>query len=96
MPRERRRRSRGRRQGSSGGGFLGTAGKVGGAPLGLAGNLFADVRDAVIGLPMGAVNLATHPGESVEAIGKSMWQTTMAGPASRWVPTVRSPSAPTR
>lgn len=49
--------------------------QVAGGGLTFAGNLFDDVRDAVVGLPMGVVNLATDPVESIEAVGKSVWHT---------------------
>lgn len=70
MPRERRRR---RRRGSSDGGNIFE--QAAGGALGFAGNLFGDVRDAVVGLPMGVVNLAKDPVESVESIGAAFWQT---------------------
>lgn len=71
MPRERRRR---RRRGSSGGGSNIFEQAVGGV-AGFTGNLLGDVRDAVMGLPMGVVNLATDPVGSAKAVGASVWQT---------------------
>lgn len=49
--------------------------KVLGAPAGLAGNLAGDIKDAVVGLPMGLITTVQHPGRAVENIGRSYWQT---------------------
>lgn len=44
-------------------------------PFGLTGNLAADVKDAVVGLPMGIITTGQHPVRAVENIGKSYWHT---------------------
>ncbi len=46
-----------------------------GGTVGLAGNLLGDVKDAVVGLPMGVVRIAQDPVESGKAIGTAMWHT---------------------
>lgn len=44
-------------------------------PLGFVGNLFGDVKDTVVGLPMGAVETVRNPIKSVKAMGGAAWQT---------------------
>jgi hypothetical protein len=38
-------------------------------------NLAGDIRDAAVGVPTGLVHLVEHPVGSLEAMGKSTWQT---------------------
>jgi hypothetical protein len=71
MPRERRKR---RRRGSSDGGSS-LLGQVVGPSAGLAGNLFGDIRDAVMGMPIGLVHLAKDPIGSGEQIAAATWHT---------------------
>lgn len=44
-------------------------------PFGFLGNLVGDLKDAVVGLPMGVVKLVKDPLESFEEIGKATWHT---------------------
>jgi len=41
---------------------------------GFIGNLGRDLEEAAVGIPMGLVNLATHPLRTAELVGKSTWQ----------------------
>lgn len=89
MP-ERRRRERRRRSRASSGGQTNIFSRLGGltpdfienpvktaigGTFGFGGNLLGDVKDAVVGLPMGLVKMATDPIESVEAMAGSVWHT---------------------
>lgn len=56
----------------SGGGILS---KVFGAPAGFVGNLADDVKDAVVGIPAGLVQLVRDPLETAAAVGGATWQT---------------------
>jgi hypothetical protein len=42
-------------------------------PVKIVGNLADDIKDTVIGIPTGAVNLVVHPEQSVVAMGKGLW-----------------------
>lgn len=44
-------------------------------PLGFTGNLVSDVKDTVVGLPMGLVETVRNPIKSVKAMGGAAWQT---------------------
>ena len=44
-------------------------------PLGFVGNLVGDVKDAVVGLPMGVIETVRNPIKSAKAIGGATWQT---------------------
>lgn len=49
--------------------------KVLGGALGFTGNLLGDVKDAVVGLPMGLVTTVKDPGTAVKAVAGGIWST---------------------
>lgn len=50
-------------------------GQAAGLPLGLTGNLLSDVKDAVVGIPMGLVMTVEHPVTALKAMAGGTWQT---------------------